>query len=133
MIELYYYRDSVCSERVLMTLAEKGIHDWEPHHIDLFKGEQADPAYVKLNPKAQVPTLVHDGQIIRESSIICGYLDELYPDPSLKPVGLAQRAQMQEWIKDADDGGDDADGRNDQREDEAELTESGAAEDEGRD
>ena len=32
----------------------------------LFKREQFDPAYLKLNPKAQVPTLVHDGEVIRE-------------------------------------------------------------------
>ena len=29
--------------------------------IDLFKNEQYDPDYVKLNPKGVVPTLLHDG------------------------------------------------------------------------
>ena len=81
MIELYYFENSICSERVLMTLAEKSATDWVPRHIHLFKREQFDPAYLKLNPKAQVPTLVHEGEVIRESSIICDYLDDLYPDP----------------------------------------------------
>jgi len=105
MLELYYYENSVCSERALMTLAEKGVEDWTPHHLDLFKGEQADPAYIKLNPKAQVPTLVHDGQVIRESSIICDYLDDLFPTPPLKPTDPAGRARLREWVKEADEAG----------------------------
>jgi len=105
MLELYYYENSVCSERVLMTLAEKGIDDWVPHHLDLFKGEQADPAYIKLNPKAQVPTLVHDSAVIRESSVICDYLDDIYPSPPLTPDAASGRARMREWVKEADEAG----------------------------
>jgi glutathione S-transferase len=105
MIELYYFRNSVCSERVLMTLSEKKVTDWVPHHIDLFKHEQNDPAYLKLNPKAQVPTLVHEGHVIRESSNICDYLDDLSPGNSLKPGSPAERARMREWVKEADESG----------------------------
>ena len=105
MFELYYFRNSVCSERVLMTLSEKGVADWIPHHIDLFKHEQNDPAYLQLNPKAQVPTLVHDGHVIRESSNICNYLDDLVPGNSLKPVSPLERARMREWVKEADEAG----------------------------
>jgi glutathione S-transferase len=105
MLELYYFENSICAERPLMTLAEKGVTDWVPHHIHLFKGEQFDPAYLKLNPKAQVPTLVHDGEIIRESTLICDYLDELYPDPPLKPATPVAIAHMREWIKETDEGG----------------------------
>lgn len=105
MIEIYYNENSVCSERVLMTLAEKGVGEWTGRHLDLFEGEQADPEYVALNPKAQVPTLVHDGQVVRESSIICDYLDDLYPENPLKPVGNLDRAHMREWIKESDEAG----------------------------
>ena len=70
MLELYYFENSICSERALMTLAEKSVTDWVPHHVHLFERQQFDPEYLKLNPKAQVPTLVHDGEIIRESSLI---------------------------------------------------------------
>jgi glutathione S-transferase len=105
VIDLYYYENSVCSERVLMTLAEKAIENWTGHHIDLFKGEQANPEYLKLNPKAQVPTLVHNGHIIRESSIICDYLDDFRPQNLLKPNEAADIARMREWVKEADDAG----------------------------
>ena len=105
MLELYYFENSICSERALMTLAEKGADDWVPRHVHLFKREQHAPEYLKLNPKAQVPTLVHDGEVIRESSIICDYLDDLYPDPPLKPQARAAVAAMREWIKEADEAG----------------------------
>ena len=105
MLELYFYENSVCSERVLMTLVEKGIDDWIGHHLDLFRGEEANPEYLKLNPKGQVPTLVHDGHVVRESSIICDYLDDLQPATPLKPVDLIERARMREWVKEADEAG----------------------------
>jgi glutathione S-transferase len=105
LLELYYYENSICAERALMTLAEKNIQDWTPRHVDLFKGEQFDPVYLKLNPRAQVPTLVHDGAVIRESSIICDYLDDMTAQHPLKPQGRIARAHMQEFIKDADEAG----------------------------
>ena len=105
MLELYYFENSICSERVLMTLSEKKITDWVPHHIDLFKREQFDPEYLKLNPKAQVPTLVHDGEIIRESSLITDYLDDLYAESPLKPGKLVEINHMREWIKECDEAG----------------------------
>ncbi|MGH8149762.1 MAG: glutathione S-transferase family protein [Steroidobacteraceae bacterium] len=103
MLELYYYENSICAERVLMALAEKGIDDWIPHHLHLFKGDQFSPAYLKLNPKGVVPTLVHDGEVIRESAIICDYIDGLSAERPLKPAQAAHRARMQEWVKDSDD------------------------------
>jgi len=105
VLELYFYENSVCSERVLMTLAEKGIDDWIGHHLDLFRGEEANHEYLKLNPKGQVPTLVHHGQVIRESSIICDYLDDLHPNNPLKPDDTIDRAHMREWVKEADEAG----------------------------
>ncbi len=39
MLELSYYENSVRAERVLMTLREKGIGDWVPHHLLQFEGE----------------------------------------------------------------------------------------------
>jgi ganglioside-induced differentiation-associated protein 1 len=63
MIELYHHGSSVCAAKVRLVLAEKGI-DWTGHYVDILKGEQFDPAYLKLNPKAVVPTLVHDGFVL---------------------------------------------------------------------
>jgi glutathione S-transferase len=103
MLELYYYENSICAERTLMTLEEKWISDWVPHHLLLFDGEHFTPEYLKLNPKGVVPTLVHDGRAIRESAIICDYLDDLSSDHPLKPADPVDRARMREWVKDGDD------------------------------
>ena len=107
MLELYYLEeaDSICSNRVLMTLREKHIVDWVPKKMVLLDRDQFKPEYLKLNPKAQVPTLVHDGKVIRESSIICDYLDDLEAEHPLKPKNAADRALLREWVKDTDESG----------------------------
>tara|TARA_B100000315_G_C14562417_1_gene581184 strand:+ start:234 stop:1049 length:816 start_codon:yes stop_codon:yes gene_type:complete len=107
MLELYYLKeaDSVCSNRAVIALAEKGIEDWTPRYIKLLNEDHFESDYLKLNPKAVVPTLVHDGKPIRESSIICDYIDELKPEPSLKPESLIERTYMREWIKTSDEVG----------------------------
>ena len=107
MLELYYLEeaDSICSNRVLMTLSEKNITEWTPRKLVLLNRDQFKEDYLKLNPKAQVPTLVHNGIPIRESSIICDYIDNLKPEIPLKPRDIADIAHMREWIKDSDESG----------------------------
>ena len=96
MLELYHHGSSVCAAKVRLALAEKNV-EWEGHYVDILKGDQFDPAYTKLNPKAVVPTLVHDGFVLQESTVICEYIDEVFPDPPLKPTAAAGRAQMRLW------------------------------------
>ena len=73
MIMLYHHGSSVCAAKVRLVLAEKSV-PWDGIYVDILRGDQFDPGYVKLNPKAVVPTLVHDGKVIVESSVICEYL-----------------------------------------------------------
>ena len=103
MLELYHYGNSVCSQKVRMTLFEKDL-EWHSREVNPFTSEQYDPAYLKLNPKGYVPTLVHDGRAIRESTLICEYLDEAWPEPPLSPDDAAARAHMRLWGKAVDDG-----------------------------
>jgi len=98
MLELYHHGSSVCAAKVRMVLAEKGI-EWEGHYLDILKGDQFDPDYLKLNPKGVVPTLVDDGEIIRESTLICEYLDEKFPEIPLKPASAAGKVRMRYWTK----------------------------------
>ena len=103
MLELYHNNISVCSQKVRHVLAEKGL-DWTAHHIRLISGEQTAPDYLKLNPKALVPTLVHDGIPIIESTVINEYLDEVFEAPPLKPADALGRARMRQWTKVPDEG-----------------------------
>ena len=63
------------------------------HYVDILKGDQFDPSYLKLNAKAVVPTLVHDGVVVPESSVICEYLDEVFP---ARPLAPRRRARTRE-------------------------------------
>jgi glutathione S-transferase len=55
MLTLYHGRTSVCSAKARLALVEKGV-DWESQLLTL-RGYQFDPAYLKLNPNAVVPTI----------------------------------------------------------------------------
>jgi glutathione S-transferase len=103
MITLYDFGNSVCCQKVRITLCEKGL-EWQAIKVDLFSSQQYDPAYLKLNPKGVVPTLVHDGTPIIESTLICEYLDDTFPDPPLIPKDPAQRTRMRLWSKTVDEG-----------------------------
>ncbi len=102
MIELYHFGFSTCSQKVRLVLAEKAI-DFVSHEVNLIAGSQHDPAYVKLNPKHVVPTLVHDGHVLVESSLIIAYLDEAFPEPPLRPADALGRYAVARWIKRVDD------------------------------
>ncbi|MBT5456568.1 MAG: glutathione S-transferase family protein, partial [Rhodospirillaceae bacterium] len=93
----------MCCQKVRITLCEKG-QDWEAVSVDLFKGEQYDPNYLKMNPKGVVPTLVHDGRAVTESTLICEYIDSVFPDPPLAPSDPLLRSRMQFWSKLVDEG-----------------------------
>lgn len=106
MLILYDGTTSVCAIKVRLVLAEKGLA-WESRTLDLRKGDQFDPDYVKLNPNAVVPTLIdnsdgHD-EIILESSVIMQYLEDIAPQPTLLPERPADRARMRIWLKRIDD------------------------------
>lgn len=99
---LYHNDMSVCAVKVRIALAEKGL-DWTGHHMDLRAGDTLTPDYLRLNPSGVVPTLVHDGAAIVESTVICEYLDDAFPAPPLKPADALGRAHMRLWTKRLDD------------------------------
>jgi glutathione S-transferase len=98
MLELYNAMQSTCSQKVRITLAEKGI-DFVEHRLRLFKQDQLKPEYLKLNPNGVVPTLVHDGVPVIDSSVIMEYLDEVFPENCLTPQDPQQRAEMRAWMR----------------------------------
>jgi glutathione S-transferase len=103
MLQLYKSGNSICTQKVLITLAEKNL-SYNPINIDLFRNEQYTPAYLKINPKGVVPTLVDNGHVIVESTLICEYLDETFPEPRLMPADPYRRTVMRLWSKVVDEG-----------------------------
>lgn len=102
MLKLYHGTTSVCAAKVRLVLYEKGM-SFESELLNLQKGDQHKPDYLKLNPKAVVPTLVDGDRVITESSVIMFYLDELQPEPPLLPADPWLRAQTRLWMKRVDE------------------------------
>lgn len=102
MLYLYQGSTSVCSVKVRLALVEKGLA-FEGEVLDLQRGDQHRPDYAKLNPNEVVPTLVHDGKVIIESTIIIEYLDEAFPTPPLMPADPYARAGARLFMKKIDD------------------------------
>jgi glutathione S-transferase len=100
MLVLYHDWASFCSIKVRLCLAEKEL-DWESRFVNVVKLEHLEPDYLKLNPNAVVPTLVHDGRVVWESSFINEYLDEVFPEVPLVPKD--PWARMRYWVKYEDD------------------------------
>ncbi|HXK54247.1 MAG TPA: glutathione S-transferase family protein [Hyphomicrobiales bacterium] len=103
MLELYHGATSVCSQKVRLVLEAKGV-EWRGHMLDLNKREQFAPAYLRLNPNGVVPTLVDDGAPIIESTLINEYVDDIVPEPALKPASPLARVKMRLWTKRLDEG-----------------------------
>lgn len=102
MLELHHHGSSACAAKVSFALAEKQL-DWVGHYVDILKGEQFTPAFLAVNPKAVVPVLVHDGLVIPESTVICEYIEEAFPDHPIYPSRPADRARVRLWTKAVDE------------------------------
>lgn len=102
-IELHGYRYSVYLRIAAMTLIEKNL-GWSHVEVDPF-GERIPEAYLALNPFGRVPTLVHDGFVLYETTAIARYVDEAFPGIPLQPVEPGKRARMNQIIAVADSYG----------------------------
>ena len=101
-MHLYHGLASTCSKKVRLCLYEKGL-PFVSHLLDLQKFEQHRPEYLALNPNGVVPTLVHDGRPVIESTVIIEFIDDCFPQAPLKPEDPHARAKMRLWTKFSDE------------------------------
>lgn len=101
-MKLYFNWNAVCAMKVVMCLEEKAL-SYELQSIDLGRFDQLQDWYLELNPSGVVPTLVHEGVVLVESTIINEFLDDVYPDAPLRPADPYLRAKMRWWCKHIDD------------------------------
>jgi len=97
-INLYHADYSTCSQKVRLALAEKNIPYTEVR-INFRKEEQLKPEYLQINPNGVVPTLVHNNDVITDSSCILEYLEDVFTDVSLSPEQAIERAKMRSWLR----------------------------------
>ena len=102
MLTLYHHNSSVCAAKIRVALAEKGLK-WHSELLQL-DGDQFAPAYLALNPAAVVPTLVHGDVVVTESNVILEYLEDAFPDPSLRPDTPAAIADARHLMMQLDQG-----------------------------
>ena len=92
--ELYAFWRTAATYRVRVALGLKGLQAREIN-IDLDAGEQRSEAYLKLNPMAGLPTLIHAGHPpMTQSLAILEFLEELQPTPALLPADLHGRVRV---------------------------------------
>ena len=98
MLDLYHHGSSVCAAKVRWAMILKDLN-FEAHYVDILKGEQFEPEYIKINPKAVVPSLIHDGKILNESTVIMEYLDLAFPEKQLTPKDPFEYVKTRYWTK----------------------------------
>ena len=92
-MKLYTYFRSSAAYRVRIALNLKGV-TYESVSINLLKGEQREESYKAVNPHKRVPSLDIGATTLIQSPAILEYLDEVYPEPPLLPVGAVNRAKV---------------------------------------
>jgi len=88
---LHHFPLSPYCRKVRLVLAEKRL----PFEPRLERPWERRDDYLELNPAGTVPTLIEDnGLVIPDSTVICEYLDEAYPDIGLMGRTLAERVEI---------------------------------------
>jgi len=94
MIKVHGVSLSPFVRKVLLTLEYKGI-DYELSPV--FPGSD-DPEFRKISPLGKIPVLEHDGFFIADSSCICRYLDNTFPEKSIYPESFQDDARAS-WLE----------------------------------
>lgn len=93
-----YYAPTACSIAPHIALEEVGV-DFEARRIDLAKGEQSSPEFLKISPLGRVPTMIIDGQPVTELPALLTYVAGLEPEAGLIPApGTLANARCFEWL-----------------------------------
>jgi glutathione S-transferase len=80
-----YYAPITCALAPYVTLTEAGAR-FEVRPVNLRKGQQHSPEFLRVNPKHKVPVLLVDGQILTENTAIHMWIARNFPDANLLPA-----------------------------------------------
>jgi glutathione S-transferase len=81
-----------------LVLAELGI-PYQRVRVDLKKGDTKKPEFLRLNPNAKVPLIVHEGTPVFESAAITLYLGETFGvEKGLYPAPGPRRGEAMKWV-----------------------------------
>ncbi len=92
MIKVFDHPLSPFAQKVKIALREKGV-DFELVQPMAGGDPQIAAEFAQANPLAEVPTFVHDGTTLFESSVILEYIEDTWPEPSLLETSPQDRAR----------------------------------------
>jgi glutathione S-transferase len=94
----FYYAPMSTASVTQLVLEELGV-PVEKIKLDISKGDTKKPEFMKLNPNAKVPCIVHDGTPLWESAALTMYLGEMFGvDKKLYPAPGPKRGEAMKWI-----------------------------------
>lgn len=100
-LTFYYGSGSPYAWKVWLALEHKGI----PYEFKLLSfdgGDTQKPEFLKVNPRGQVPAILHDGFALFESTAIAEYLEERFPHRPLLPLEPQPRALVRRMVLEAE-------------------------------
>jgi glutathione S-transferase len=98
-MELFWISGSPPAWRVMLALEVKGIN-YISRQLDASVKEHKSEEFLKLNPRGQVPVLLLDDIVVRESLAIIAFLDKLQPTPTLLGDDAVSTATIWQWLMD---------------------------------
>lgn len=96
-MRLYHHPMSLNARRAVMTALHLGV-EVDLVVVDLARGEQRRPDFLRLNPAGKVPVLEDDGFALSESHAIMAYLADKTPGQTVYPQALQARADVNRWL-----------------------------------
>jgi glutathione S-transferase len=102
-IDFYHGHGSPFSWRVWLALEHKAI-PYDLKVLSFAAGDTKKPEFVALNPRHQVPTIVDEGFVLWESTVILEYLDERFtPGTPLYPGDARSRGRIRRLVREAEE------------------------------
>jgi len=92
-----YYATGACSLAPHIALEEAGDR-FELSRVDLAANQQNSAEFLRLNPKARVPTLTDGDWVLTEAPAILRYIAARHPAAGLWPWDPRQEARCAEWL-----------------------------------
>ena len=99
MLRLYHSPLSPFCRKVRLCLAEKRVD------VELIEEKywEKSAEFLRRNPAGKVPILSLEGKTFTESTAICEYLEDLYPEPALFPNGADEKYETRRLVAWFDD------------------------------
>jgi glutathione S-transferase len=99
MLTIHGVPISVHTRKVILAAIEKGI----PYHNEPVIPFHPPAGWDELSPTGKIPVVTQDDFALRDSSVICAYLEKTQPNPPLYPTEAKAFAEAL-WLEEYADG-----------------------------